>query len=194
MSLLVETISVPTVKRWTKREYNQLVDAGGFEGQRVFLYRGDILQMPPQHHPHAYPVMMLTSFLVQAFGPKYRVRVQLPFDAPGPSMPEPDALVCTIEQGKRRPHPNTGVLVVEVSDSSLALDHEKAAEYAAAGVPEYWIIDVNARQVEVYRRPEPSAGAVLGFAYQDRQVVAADVSLAPVSSPISTLKIADFLA
>ena len=46
----------------------------------------------------------------------YKVRIQLPFDVLGESMPEPDGLVCTAEQGRRDPHPNRAVVVIDSID------------------------------------------------------------------------------
>ena len=79
------------------------------------------------------------------FTPAFRVRIQNPFDAPGESMPEPDGAVVTHEQMRRRPHPDAALLLVEVADSSLELDREKAWEYPAASVPEYWIVNMRDR-------------------------------------------------
>lgn len=122
----------------------------------------------------------------------YHVRIQLPFDAPGESEPEPDGLVCTREQGNRHIHPNQAVLVVEVADSSLKDDREKALEYAAAQIPEYWIVDVNNRCIEVYRQPMPDSTTPLGFRYSTMHHVTVDQSIdclekPGVSFPVSPL-------
>jgi Uma2 family endonuclease len=167
MSTAIDQPPPPRVKRWTKDEYYDLVERGVFRHQRVYLFRGDIIEMSPQYHPHAYAVTELTAALHEVFGIRagFRIRIQLPFEVPGDSVPEPDGLVCTDAQSQRHPHPNEAVLVIEVADSSLAEDREKAIEYASAKVPEYWIIDVNNRRVEVYRDPIPDDTARLGFRY-----------------------------
>src|SRR5690606_22644879 len=77
------------------------------------------------------------------------IRSQGPLDVPGDSMPEPDFAIVTPEENARPTHPQTALLVAEVSETSLYDDRKKAAEYAAAGVPIYWIIDVKRRVVEV---------------------------------------------
>src|SRR5690349_5783719 len=149
----IEQPPPPHVKYWTKSEYNAMVERGAFQGQRFYLFRGELIEMSPQYHPHAFAITELDDALRIVFGVRkgFKQRIQLPFDTPGDSMPEPDALVCTEAQNLRVPHPNEALLVVEVADSSLSKDREKALEYAAAKVPEYWIIDVNNRRVEVYR-------------------------------------------
>jgi Uma2 family endonuclease len=184
----------PRVKRWTKQEYNQLIELGAFRGQRIYLFRGELIEMPPQFHPHAYAVMKLTAALHAAFGVNagFEIRIQLPFEAPGDSMPEPDALVCTTQQGVRHPHPNQAELVIEVADSSLESDREKALDYAAAGVPEYWIVDVNARLAEVYRQPIADATAAFGFRYASIQLLDARQAIDTVAKPGVLIQLAQF--
>ena len=185
MTLALEQPVPPRPKRWTKDEYNELVEMGGLRGQRVYLFRGDLIEMSPQYHPHAFAVTELTDALHLAFGIRqgFKLRIQLPFEVPGESMPEPDAVVCTEDQYRRKPHPNQAVLVIEVADSSLALDREKALEYAAAQVPEYWIVDVNSRRVEVYRAPVADPTTSLGFRYPPPTIVEAHESIEPLAKP-----------
>ena len=60
MTLAIDNISLaPRVKRWTKREYNELVQLGVFRSQRVYLFRGEIIEMSPQLKRHAYAVLHL---------------------------------------------------------------------------------------------------------------------------------------
>ena len=148
--------------------------------------------MSPQYHAHAFAVTMLTKALFVAYGVdgEQAIRIQLPFETPGESMPEPDALICTVAQNLRRPHPSQAMLVIEVSDSSLADDREKALEYAAAQVPEYWIVDVNARQVEVYRNPIKDSTTPLGFRYSPPMIVSAHDVLTPLSKPDAKIAVA----
>ena len=175
----------PRAKRWTKAEYYKIIEKGAFRGQHVFLFRGEIYEMSPQLHPHAFAMTRLTSSLVFLLGQNsgFEVRIQLPFETPGESVPEPDALVCTTAQFGRKPHPNQALLVIEVADSSLQFDREKALDYAAAQVPEYWIVDANARHVEVYRKPVPDPSSKLGFKYPSPQLVPADQSIELMCKP-----------
>ena len=185
MTVIDQQPAPPRVKRWTKDEYNGLAERGVFAGQRLYLFRGEVIEMSPQLHPHAFAVMQLTSALFRAFGldEGYKVRIQLPFDVPGDSMPEPDGLVCTVEQGARKPHPDKAVLVIEVSDSSQEKDRDKAFEYAAAGVPEYWLVDVRDRWVELYRHPVPDKSTELGSRYSSLQLLKPSNSIELLSKP-----------
>lgn len=196
MSLAVETPVLeqpapPHVKRWTKQEYYEIIERGAFRGQRVFLFRGEIFEISPQLHPHAFAVTRLTSALVLLFGENsgFEFRVQLPFETPGETVPEPDGLICTTAQFARQPHPNQAMLVIEVADSSLKLDREKALEYAAAQIPEYWIVDLNARQVEVYRHPVPDPTTELGYRYPPPQMVGMDGAIELLCKPGSSFPV-----
>jgi Uma2 family endonuclease len=73
------------------------------------------------------------------------------------SVPEPDVAVLPGRlDDYDQVHPRTALLVVEVADSSLKQDRlTKAAIYAAASVPEYWIVNIRGQQVEVHRDPHP---------------------------------------
>lgn len=186
-------VASPRVKRWTKREYNAMVDRGAFQGQRLFLYRGELIDMPPMGALHARSLSNITEWLVRTFTPDYRIRNQSPFQAPGDTVPEPDGAVYTHEQFKWLPHPRAAVLLIEVADSSLDLDHEKGFDYAAASVPEYWIVDVIGRVVEVYRYPVADAAAPLGFRYQSHQLHHEGETISSLARPDSIVAVAVLL-
>jgi Uma2 family endonuclease len=194
MTMAIDQPPPPRVKRWTKCEYNELVEHGAFRGQHVYLFRGEIIERSQHHHAQAYAIMELTAALHKVFGVRadFAIRIQLPFDAPGESMPDPDGLVCTEAQSTRRPHPDKAVLMVEVADSSLHEDRERALEFAAAKVPEYWIIDVNNRRLEVFRDPVPDAATPLGFRYASMKIVHASQSVEPIAKPGARVPIAQF--
>ena len=170
MTLVLNNPSKPHLKRWTKREYHAEVDRGGFRQQRIFLYRGELIEMPPMGSVPAFGITNLTEWLTQAFRPQHRVRIQQPFETPGESVPEPDGAVVTHQQMRRRPHPDQALFLIEVADSSIELDREKAFDYAAAQVPEYWIVNMQDRNVEIYREPVADAAAVLGFRYASHRI------------------------
>jgi Uma2 family endonuclease len=183
----------PHVKRWTKDEYNELVDRGFFNGMRLYLFRGELIEMAPMGNPHAQSIMKGSNWAFATFRPAFEVRVQMPFSVPDESMPEPDLLICTLQQNEVKPHPKSALLVIEVAESSLDHDRDKALEYAAAGVQEYWIVDLNDRCIEVYRNPVPDRTAPLGFRYPPPTVVKENESLAPLALPTANIKASDLL-
>jgi Uma2 family endonuclease len=193
MSVVLDQSYPPRAKRWTKREYLELVKRGVFEGQRIYLFRGELIETSPRCHPAAYAITELDDISHLLFGIRqgFRTRVQLPFNAPGESMPEPAVLICTVEQSLYAPHPTQAVLVIEVADGSLENDREKGLEYAAAGIPEYWIVDLKNRQVEVYRDPIPDPTTQLGFRYSPPRIATLGESLEPLAKPGSFFNVSE---
>jgi Uma2 family endonuclease len=126
--------------------------------------------------------------LRRVFGVGYYVRVQMPFLGEGASEPEPDVAVI---RGHRRDfggsHPASAVLLVEVSDSTLQFDRlRKGPAYARAGVPEYWIVNLVDRVVEVYRNPTQAG-------YQDVVVLRPGDMVAPLAAPSAGIAVAALL-
>ena len=91
-----------------------------------------------------------------------------------------------------RDHPNTALIVVEVSDSSLGLDRRKAGLYAAAGVPEYWILNLVARRLEVHRHPVADAEQEFGHRYEQVSALGEDQTIAPLARPEAKILIKKF--
>lgn len=143
------------VRRLRRVEYDQLVDAGTFDRERVELIRGVIVRMSPQGAPHAGPIQRLNEVLVPRLLGRAHVRVQLPLVAPDESEPEPDLAVVPLGDYDRA-HPERAHLVIEVARTSQAYDRQtKGPLYAAMSVPEYWLVDVVARTIEIHREPGP---------------------------------------
>lgn len=137
-------------KRWTKDEYQKLTTIFP-EGVRVELVEGVLVEMSPQNPQHSYCVAKLSKALTRGLPENYTVRVQLPLDLTNSSQPEPDIAVVKADSKHFSAHPTNALLVVEVADTSLEYDREtKKALYQTAGIPEYWIVDVGSRTVEVY--------------------------------------------
>jgi Uma2 family endonuclease len=131
-----------------------MVEAGILaEDERVELLHGVLTEVSPQSPEHVELIQRLTRWLGAA-GPRFVVRPQFPLTVPDrTSLPEPD--IAVVEPGGYlRAHPDGALLVVEVSASSLATDTKIKPElYAVAGVPDYWVVDIAARRLRVYREP-----------------------------------------
>lgn len=150
---IIEEFPEKPVFRISRTAWRAMIDAGTFVGQRAELIRGVIVQMSPQNHPHARVIANLTRILIQTLGSRADVRCQLPVLAVDDSEPEPDLAVAPLDA--IFDHPGTLHLVIEVADSSLRYDRLAKRElYAESGFPEYWIVDVEKRRVEVYREPQ----------------------------------------
>ena len=87
------------------------------------------------------------------------MRIQLPLIAPDDSEPEPDVAVVPLGD-PHRAHPDAAHLVIEVARTSQRYDREtKGPLYAEMGVPEYWLVDVEAQGIEVHTEPRPEGYA-----------------------------------
>ena len=146
----------PPRKRWNVREFHGLQDTGLLRADLRFeLIEGEIFEISPMKPLHATGVRKVSRALEAAFGEGYVVSDQLPLAIDDDSEPCPDLYVSegSIDDFSEE-HPATAVLVVEVSDSTLAFDRSrKSVMYAGAKIPEYWIVDVKRRCVEVRRDP-----------------------------------------
>jgi len=145
----------------TVERYFALVDEGLLEpDDRVELLEGVVVAMSPRNPQHDTVVSLVLRALLEAIGSRAAVRCQCSIILGRYSAPEPDvAVVAGQERDYMTAHPRNAILVVEVADTSLAQDRlTKGALYAAAGIPEYWIVNLRTDWVEVLRDPEPDAG------------------------------------
>ncbi|HEX6904043.1 MAG TPA: Uma2 family endonuclease [Thermoanaerobaculia bacterium] len=149
-------VAISDARRLTREEYERLVEEDFFAPDaRIELIHGRLVEMAPQTTFHAVGVNRVQVALGRVFRESFAVRVQLPLAIDPDSEPEPDVAVVPGEpEDYSFSHPTSAVLVVEVSESSMKIDREKAEIYARAGIPEYWILDLRRRQLEVHRNPE----------------------------------------
>ena len=145
-------------KTWTVAEYHRLVDEGILDDQPVELLAGEIVIMPPEGEPHAYGSDEAGEYLARLLGERARVRQAKPitlteFD----SEPEPDlAIVRRLgrEYRDHHPYPEDVLWLVEYANTSLSKDLDaKKRLYAAAGIPEYWVVNLRDMTVLVFRDP-----------------------------------------
>lgn len=136
------------------------------EDEPIELIEGRLIVAEPQNTPHAKAIELAADALRAAFGPGWRIRVQLPIALEPDSEPEPDvSVVAESPRDDRDDHPSHPTLVVEVADTSIRLDRTvKARIYARGGIPEYWIVNLIARVVESYWRCPADHGRFITFA------------------------------
>jgi len=154
----MSTATLPRRHRFTVDEYYRMAEAGVFKANpRVELIDGEIIDMAPMGTPHAAMTNQLQDVFQAAVHGLALVRVQLPLRLGPHSEPEPDlALVKPRADYYRGAHPtpDDAFLVVEVADSSLKDDLDVMAPlYARHGVPEVWVLDVQALELHVFRSP-----------------------------------------
>jgi Uma2 family endonuclease len=189
------TLAEPKAIRWTRSEYYKMAEAGLFQGRRVELIRGEIIEMTPQDSLHATGVTLADDAVRRVFRGAFVVRVQLPLSLGLDSDPEPDvAVVAGTPRAYSGAHPGTAVLVVEVAISSVEYDRTtKAGLYAEAGVQDYWIVNVPERQLEVHRDPGRVQDEKQQYGYGSSRVLAATDTVSPLGFPDASLRVADFL-
>jgi Uma2 family endonuclease len=168
-----------------REEYDRMVLLGLFEGEHVELLHGVLVTMSPQGPPHASTIDRLNALFMRALGDRACVRIQNAFAASDDSEPEPD--VAVVPSGDYDDaHPREAWLLIEVAESSLAQDRGmKALLYAASGVPEYWIVNLVERVIEVHTDPGPDGyravrgvphgGTIQLVRFPDTEIRVADV-------------------
>ena len=148
------------VRPLRRREYDQLVALGAFADERLELLEGQLVTMSPVGPPHSSAVQRLTELMLPALLGRARVFSQSPFAALDSSEPEPDVAIVPLGDYHEE-HPSQAYLIIEVAESSLGRDRgQKQRIYARAGVPEYWVVDVEGRCIEVYVEPDFEGYAV----------------------------------
>jgi Uma2 family endonuclease len=152
--------------RLTVDQYEAMVESGVFtKRDRFTLINGLLVAKVTKNPPHACSTDLTADSLRKAIPAGRCVRAENPVRLPPDSEPEPDVVVARgdlKDYGRRHPGPADLALVVEVSDTSLEEDREMADVYGPAGIPVYWIVDVQRGRVEVYtaskRRRAPGYG------------------------------------
>lgn len=171
--------------------YFDLAARGVFaEEDHVELLEGLIVASPPQAPLHAGVLARIDRVLQRSLGDRAAVRVQLPLIAGTRSVPEPDvAVVAGSVADYDLRHPDTALLVVEVSESSLAHDRlTKSRIYARACIPEYWIANLRERTVEVFRYPDPERRL-----YASKKIATRDDEIRLVALPDVTVRVAELV-
>jgi len=183
-------------RRWTRAEYDKLIEIGFFQpGEPVELIGGQLMVAEPQGAAHYTAIWKAAKALERTFGVAWMVRTQGPIWLDEESEPEPDvAVVRGTTEDYRNEHPSRPVLTVEVAESSLGHDRErKGSLYARAGLADYWVVNLAGRVVEVYREPVADASATFGWSYARREVFGAPAHIAPLAAPYASVLVADLL-
>ena len=165
-------VTEPHIHLWNRDEYYRLADLNFFRGRRVELIEGQVIDMAAMKSAHVIAIDLVDAALKSVFATGHYIRQQKPFVIGDRSEPEPDiAVVSGTIRDYTDAHPTTAVLIIiEVADSSLRYDRKvKGSLYAKAGIAEYWIVNLNDRQLEIYGDPRVDSSAEYGFSYRRQQ-------------------------
>jgi len=154
------------IRRITGDEFLRLVESQFFpEDEKLELVDGVLVHMSPQGIAHALAVSQLLRWLSRLVSDKQHLIVQSSVQIGNTSLLEPDLAVIKglpTDYVSRHPQGSDIELVIEVSDSSLAFDsRRKMPLYAGACVPEYWIVNIPARRLEIHTDPKPNGYGVI---------------------------------
>lgn len=166
-------MSLVTAKRFTLAEYHQLTEIGFLKASdRVELIRGEIVHMASKGVAHEVCLTDLNEELVTCLKGAAKVRCQSPISLPPNSEPEPDFTIVKNRLDRYfsgHPKPADVLLVIEVSDSSIAYDQTvKLSLYAENGIADYWIFNLLDAVLECYSDPYQSAQGK--WAYRSKQI------------------------
>ena len=178
-------------------EYHWLIEHGFFhEDERVELIEGVLRQMSPKGRRHAACLTRMLRIFYAGFGERASLRAQDPITLlDSNSEPEPDLVVARMREDDytaHHPYAADVLLVVEIAHSSLEYDRRvKAPLYAAAGIAEYWLVNLVEDQIEVYREPvAPAEGA--SYYHRHLRFCAQD-TIHPARFPGCAFPVADLL-
>jgi Uma2 family endonuclease len=178
-------------KRFTVDDYYRMADAGILApGDRVELIDGEIIQMSPIGIRHVGCVNATNAVFFDAFKGRAVISGQNPVQLSDFTEPQPDIVLLKPRKDfYRGKHPEAAdaLLVVEVSDTTLAYDRDvKLSYYAAARIPEVWIEDLNSDRILVFRNPDNGV-------YQVRLTRSRDESISVQAFSDTEFKVSDFI-
>jgi Uma2 family endonuclease len=178
----------PQPFRFTVKDYYRLGEIGILkEDDRVELIQGEIVMMPPIDPGHAESTDRSLLKVGRKLGPEFRTRCQQPVRLSGSSEPVPDISIVR-EKSYRSglPSPDDIYVIIEVSNTSLKDDlGRKKLMYAAAGIPEYWVVDLNARMLHVFARPK--SGDYMEHHIHEEKEAVQSMTLKPLKLKVAEL-------
>jgi Uma2 family endonuclease len=190
------TEPTPRTRRWTRVEYERLIDLGVFSpDERLELLDGALVVREPQGSRHAAAIRKVLDSLRAALGDAWRLDSQLPLALDDASEPEPDVSVVPHDpHAYRDAHPSRAVLIVEIAVTSYRTDREYTFSlYARAGIAECWLVDVANQRVEVHREPEMSPAALYGWRYRSVETLRGSATVRPLIAPNAAIRASDLL-
>ncbi len=158
---LVTPSFTSNIHKFTVQQYYLMHEAGVFAvGDRYELINGEIREMSPIGIKHAVCVTRLTKNFERKLGDQTIIWTQNPIRLSNNSEPQPDLAILKWRDdfyASALPTPEDILLIIEVADSTIAYDRDvKALLYAANGIPEMWLFDVNQQSIEGYSQPSAS--------------------------------------
>lgn len=179
-------------KRFTVTEYEQIAAAGVLSADGRFeLLGGEIVEMAALGPQHSASVTRLTELFYGLNKSHITIRVQDPVRLGDFSAPQPDIAIVNRRDDRYvggHPEPEDVLLLIEVSESSLAYDRDvKLPLYAAAGIVEVWLVALLPQVVEVYRAPSENG-------YGEKRTLRRGDTLSPLHLPEAALRVDEMIS
>jgi hypothetical protein len=151
-------------RRWTRAEYDRLVDVGIVQpGEPVELLGGELMVSEPQGSRHYTAVGLVEDALRVAFGAGWVIRVQGPIALDDESEPEPDVAAVP---GTRRDYSGEHPAPASWSRSATRAWASTGIAVSPTPGPVYRLLDRQLERVlEIYREPVADPSAVYGWRY-----------------------------
>ncbi|MBW4635199.1 MAG: Uma2 family endonuclease [Iphinoe sp. HA4291-MV1] len=182
---------VVDIRRWTVAEYHRMGELGFFApDEQVELIEGQIFNKPVKGTSHSAAVSRIDRLLRNHLRDTVLIRLQDPVQLDDYSEPEPDVAVVQQDPLYYEDHHPTSseiYLIIEVADSTLTRDTEfKALAYAKANIADYWVLDVNKRQLYVFRQPSEEG-------YQVKVILSDTEAITPLAFADVRLAVSEML-
>ena len=186
----VGTIALP-ISPLSTEQYLQMIDAGILDpSNKVELIGGQITPMAPAGPEHGGSLIKLTRYFAKSLD-QCELLIQGTVVISAGNVFDPDLTLLRLKsEGYKHAHPGPLdiLLIVESAASSLPRDrHVKLPAYAAAGIQEYWIADLEREALTVFREPD-------GAAYRSEQTITGDATVTPLACPELAIRVGDIFA
>ncbi|MFO0822442.1 MAG: Uma2 family endonuclease [Gemmataceae bacterium] len=183
-------------RRFSVGEYHKLIDTGVLvDGEPYELLEGYLVLKMSRGTPHDEAMDFLDAVLMPLIPANWYVRSQRSITL-SDSEPEPDYAVVRGRRMHNRGHHPLATelgLVIEVSDSSLPIDRtDKARIYARAGIPVYWIVNVQDKVVEVLTLPSGPC-ELPAYAQRDEYPIGTSVPVVLDGNTVGSIAVADIM-
>ncbi len=187
---LQDKVRLQNIHLWSVEDYHQMIENGLLsDADRVELLEGIVSHMSPKGVSHVIIGRWIAEQFREQLGDGFYLLTQDPITLTEQgSEPEPDITIARgsmFDYTEHHPYPEDILLVIEVADSSLEVDKKiKMPIYAKAGIQDYWVVDVRAKEITIYRQPVEGS-------YQKVRAVTGRDRISPLAFPEITFQVQD---
>jgi Uma2 family endonuclease len=184
--------------KWSLQDYHQMIETGILDERKVELVNGEIIEMSPEGAPHSSYCSEIAEYLRKILRDRAKVREAHPITLPNNSEPEPDIAIVRNRSTlyrDRHPYPEDIFWLIEVANSTLVKDLSMKKDlYANAGISEYWVLNLQASALVVFRNLTiPQGGGSANDGYQS-EIIYTTGLISPLAFPDLAIDIQQLVA